>query len=119
MTMPIASEWNYDVQHASEWLLVRVHGPPHGDADGAALAEHIWQLMQQHQANRVVVDLSDFKILRSVVVGQLVQLHKRVFTSGGIMRLAGLSDDKYSVLVACRLQDRFRQYGTAAEAMRG
>ncbi len=119
MLTEVASRWTFDVERGPDWLFVHVHGPDNGDAEGTPLAEMIWQIMQQQFARRVVLDLSGLRILRSVVIGQLVQLHKRVYTQGGLMRIAGLSDDNYSVLVACRLHERFPHYATAAEAVMG
>lgn len=109
--------WTFDVNRGPGWLFVRVHGPADGDTDASHLAESIWEIMQQQFARRVVVDLSDLKLLRSVVVGQLVQLHKRVYMHEGLMRIAGLNDHNYSVLQACRLHDRFPQFRTAEEAV--
>lgn len=113
------SRWTFDVERGPDWLFVTVHGPENGDAEGTPLAEMIWQTMQQQFARRVVVDLGELRILRSVVIGQLVQLHKRIHTHDGLMRLCGLSDDNYRVLVACRLSDRFPRYTNAADAVMG
>ena len=119
MATQMASPWTFALERGPDWLFIRVGAPDNGDAEGFPLADEIWQLMQQQFARRVVLDLSQLKILRSVVIGQLVQLHKRVYTHDGLMRVAGLSDDNYSVLVACRLHDRFPHYHTPEEAVMG
>jgi hypothetical protein len=49
----------------------------------------------------------------------LVNLHKRIYTHGGLLRIAGLSDDNYRVLVACRLHERFPRYASREEAVMG
>lgn len=119
MLTEVTSRWTFDVERGPDWLFLRMYGPENGDAEGVPLAEMAWEIMQQQFARRVVLDMSSLRILRSVVIGQLVQLHKRVYTQGGLMRIAGLSDDNYSVLVACRLHDRFPHYATAEEAVMG
>jgi anti-anti-sigma factor len=119
MIAELESRWTFDVERGPDWLFVKVTGPYNGDAEHTPLAEMIWDLMQKHFARRVVLDLSQLPILRSVVLGQLVQLHKRIYTHGGLMRLAGLSDDNYRVLVACRLHERFPRYETREAAMLG
>jgi anti-anti-sigma factor len=119
MATQMASPWTFTLERGPDWLFIHVQAPDNGDAEGVPLAEEIWQIMQQQFARRVVLDLSQLKILRSVVIGQLVQLHKRIYTHDGLMRIAGLSDDNYSVLVACRLHDRFPHYRTPEEAVMG
>ena len=113
------SAWTFGIERGPDWLFLRVKGPDNGDAEGTPLADMIWQTMQQQFSRRVVLDLSSLRILRSVVIGQLVQLHKRVYTQGGLMRIAGLSKDNYSVLIACRLHERFPYYANAEEAVMG
>ena len=119
MLAEVQSHWTFDVERGPDWLFVKVHGPQNGDAEGVPLAEMIWDLMQQQFARRVVLELGELRILRSYVIGQLVQLHKRVYTHDGMMRLVGLSPDNYSVLVACRLNDRFPDYATREDAIMG
>jgi anti-anti-sigma factor len=117
MLAELSCDWTFDVTRGPDWLFIKLSGPANGDAEGMPLAETIWDMMQQHFARRLVLELSDVHILRSYVVGQLVQLHKRVYTSGGLMRLAGVSDDNYNVLVACRLHERFPRYATCGDAV--
>ena len=117
MLTELALSWTFDVERGPDWLFVKVHAPRNGDAEGIPLAEMIWDLMRQHLAHRVVLDMSELHILRSYAIGQMVQLHKRIYTSGGLMRVCGLSDDNYSVLVACRLNERFPHYATRSDAV--
>ncbi len=119
MLTELALSWTFDVERGPDWLFVKVHGPTNGDAEGIPLAEMVWDSMRQHLSHRVVLDLSELRILRSYVIGQMVQLHKRVYTHGGLMRVCGLSDDNYRVLVACRLNERFPPYATRGDAVMG
>jgi anti-anti-sigma factor len=119
MLTEVAHGWKFDLERGPDWLFVKVRAPDNGDCEGTPLAEMIWELMQQHFSRRVVLEMSGVRILRSVLIGQLVQLHKRVYTHGGLMRVAGLSDANYNVLVACRLHDRFPHFRTAEEAVMG
>jgi anti-anti-sigma factor len=119
MLTEVAHSWTFTVERGPDWLFVKLHGPDNGDAEGVPLAEMVWELMRQHLAHRVVLDLSDLRILRSYVIGQMVQLHKRIYNNNGLMRVCGLSDDNYSVLVACRLHERFPQYENCEGAVMG
>lgn len=117
MYTQLSSAWTFDVESAANWSFIRLRGPDNGDAEGTPLAEMIWQSLDCHPSRRVVLDMSEIKILRSVVVGQLVNLHKRICLQGGTLRVAGLSDDNYRVLVACRLHERFPRYASTDDAI--
>ncbi len=119
MLAEVSNGWSFDVERGPDWLFVKLHGPQNGDGEGVPLAEMIWDLMQQQFARRLVLEMEDLNILRSYVIGQLVQLHKRVYTHDGLMRLVGLSPDNNSVLVACRLHERFPRYATREDAVMG
>lgn len=118
-TLQQASGWITEVDRGPDWLFVRLCAPASRDADVSALAEQTWDLMRQHFASRIVLELEDLPLLRSGFIGELVLLHKRVHSQGGIMRLAGLSDANQSVLRMMRLDDRFPQYHNRHEAVAG
>jgi len=118
-TLQQASGWITEVDRGPDWLFVRLRAPVSRDADVSALAEQTWDLMRQHFASRIVLELEDLPLLRSSFIGELVLLHKRVHSQGGIMRLAGLSDANQSVLRMMRLDDRFPQYHNRHEAVAG
>lgn len=111
--------WISEVDRGPDWLFVRLRAPAARDADVTPLAEQTWDLMRQHFASRIVLELEELPLLRSSFIGELVLLHKRVHSQGGIMRLAGLSDANQSVLRMMRLDDRFPQYRNRHEAVAG
>jgi anti-anti-sigma regulatory factor len=100
-----------------DWLFVRLQAEEPYDSQGTALAERVWQLLEQEFAHRLVVEMDDVELLRSHLIGELVLLHKRVCANHGIMRLSGLSDRNYDVLRSSRLHDRFPRYFTREEAV--
>ncbi len=115
----VESSWQFDVDRGPDWLFVKVRCTSDQFDDETPLAEHVWNLLQQHFTYRVVLELDQAPVLYSWLVGQLVLLHKRVHTHGGILRLCGVSDSNQSVLQACRLGDRFPQYANRQEAVYG
>lgn len=119
MVTELAPSWAFEVERGPDWLFVKVNSPDNGDAEGVPLAQMLWDLMQQHFSRRIVLEMDDLRILRSYVIGQLVQLHKRVCHAGGLMRVTGLSEENYRALVACRLHDRFPRYASRSEAVMG
>jgi anti-anti-sigma regulatory factor len=117
--LELASGWQTEVDRGPDWLFVRLRPPANRDMDSFPLAEQIWDLMRQHFATRVVLELDELPLLRSALIGQIVLLHKRVHSQGGIIRLSGVSDANQSVLRMMRLEDRFPQYRTRNEAVAG
>jgi len=119
MLLELAPEWTLDIDRGPDWLFVRLRPPPHGETGEIALAEMIWQKLEQCFCHRVVVELDDVTFLRSWMVGQLVRLHKRVTMQGGMVRLCGVSEANEDVLRIARLHDRFPAYRNRTDAVMG
>ncbi len=118
----IAHAWELDVERGPDWLFVRPRGVGHetlelAEADAPALAEEIWVLLEKYFTRRLVLELDQIGHLNSFLIGQLVRLHKRIGTQGGIMRLCGLSDVNRRVLDQCRLSGRLPCYDDRAGAV--
>ena len=113
------SGWELDVERGPNWLFVKVKGPKEANGDAFSLAERVWTLLQEHLADRLILELDDVGLFNSSLLGQLVLLHKRIGSHGGVMRLCGLSPHNQAVLHCCRLDERFSCYPTREEAVRG
>jgi hypothetical protein len=111
--------WTMEVERGPDWIFVRLHASDEPRSHDFPLAEGLWSLLRQHFSSRMVLEMEDVPRLGSVLIGQLVQLHKRVNTSGGIVRLSGLSDGNQQALAASRLDERFPQFGCRDDAIRG
>jgi anti-anti-sigma regulatory factor len=92
---------------------------PGTTCDYSNLAEHIWQVLQQHFIYRVVLELDDLPSLPSSLIGQLVLLHKRMHTQGGVLRLCGLPPAQQQAISSSRLEERFPHYSNREEAVWG
>ena len=119
MLLELAPEWTMEVERGPDWLFIRLMPPAHGETGEIALAEMIWQQLQQCFCHRVVLELDEVGYLRSWMIGELVRLHKRVTSQGGMVRLSGLSREAATVLRICRLSDRFPAYPTRTDAVMG
>ena len=119
MLLELAPEWTTEIDRGPDWLFVRPRPPRHGDTGEIALAEMIWEKLEQSFCHRVVLELDDVTFLRSWMVGELVRLHKRVTTHGGMLRLCGISAANQDVLRTCRLDDRFPAYRNRTDAVMG
>jgi len=118
MLLELAPEWNVDIDRGPDWLFVKLR-PPHDDGGEIALAEMVWNQLEQCFCHRVVLEMDEVPHLRSWMIGQLVRLQKRVTTNGGMLRIAGLSQANYDVLRICRLADRFPNYRNRTDAVMG
>ena len=117
--LQLSSSWKLDVERGPDWLFVRLHGPPAGDAEGEPIAELLWSLMEQQFINRLVLELDDVPALRSYLIGQLVLLYKRIHARGGMLRICGLTDSQRLALRSTRLDERFPCYKNRTEALMG
>ena len=117
MTLDLSPGWTIDVDRGPDWLFVHL-SPEHCSLEkDSAIAEPLWQLMQQHFAHRIVLELDDVDVLHSWLVGELVRLHKHVELQAGLMRLCGLSESNQRVLKAMHIADRFPHYETREAAV--
>jgi anti-sigma B factor antagonist len=119
MLLELAPEWTTEIDRGPDWMFIRLRPPHQGDTGEIALAEMIWQKLEQSFCHRVVLELDEVGYLRSWMIGQLVRLHKRVTASGGMLRLCGLSKEAETVMRICRLADRFPAYRNRTDAVMG
>ena len=115
----IASGWSFDVDRGPDWVFVRLKEDGTTSTPQPPLADTLLEVLKRHFAHRLVVEMDEVTLLRSFVLGQLLQVHKQVQTEGGIMRLCGLSETNQQVLQAMRLDGRLPNYADRVEAVRG
>jgi len=119
MLLELAPDWSLAIDRGPDWMFIRLKPPAGGDTGEIPLAEMVWGRMEQSFCCRVVLEFDDVKLLRSWMVGQLVRLHKRVTTQGGMLRVSGLSPANEAVLRICRLDDRIPNYRNRTDAVMG
>jgi anti-anti-sigma regulatory factor len=107
------------VERGPDWLFIKLQATPDAMADYSNLAEHVWQVLQQHFIYRVVLELEGLSTLPSSLIGQLVMLHKRLHTQGGVLRMCGLPAAQQKVMAASRLDGRFPNYSSREDAVWG
>jgi anti-anti-sigma regulatory factor len=115
----LAQGWNLDAETAGEWLCLRVVQGGSDMPTEPPVAEAIWSLLREHGKVRLIVELDASLPLASLLVGQIVMLHKRAHLSGGTLRLCGLSADQEHVLRLMGLAERLPNYASRAAALAG
>ena len=114
-----ARGWTVAVERGPDWLFIKVQIAPDAPGDFTHLAEQIWQVLDQHFIYRVVLELEGRSTISSCLLGQLVLLHKRLHTHGGVLRLCGLTPDQQGVICSSRLEGRFPAYANREQAVWG
>jgi anti-anti-sigma factor len=114
-----AGSCELEVERGPDWLLIRVHDLVEDCFSPPLLAEQVWTLAQQHFTYRLVLELDRIKVLNSCLIGQLIQLDKRIHEHGGVLRLCRLSQYNRRVLRKCSLGDRFPAYENREDAVMG
>jgi anti-anti-sigma factor len=108
-----------DVDRGPDWLLVRVRNLGSDAVDPPRLADQLWSLLQQHFTYRLVLELDQLLVLNSHLIGQLIDLYKRIRQHEGVLRLCGLSPYNRRVLHTCCLEDRLPAYESRVDAVTG
>lgn len=104
------------VDRGPDWLFVKLR-PDLEHLDG--IAGRIWDLLSQQFIHRIVLEMDEVEFLPSMLIGQLVMLHKRVIQRGGAMRLCGLTPQCQEALHLCRLDQALPHFECRADAVRG
>ena len=116
--LAIAPGIDVDVDRGPDCLLVRVRNLDQVDSE-TPLAEHLWSVLQQHFTYRLVLELDEVQVLNSYLIGQLMQLYRRIEEHDGVLRLCGLSPHNRQVLRSCRLDESLQPYEDRQEAVMG
>jgi anti-anti-sigma factor len=110
MPQLLTSAWQFLLDRGPNCLFVRLCPDPQCGCDGSELSERLADLLDQHLANRLVLEMDEVDLLNSLLLGQLVDLSNRVRTQGGMLRLCGLSPANQDVLRTTRLDRRLPHY---------
>lgn len=111
--------WQVAIDTSPEWWFVRIEGNAAGSLDGGGFVDQLWERAERENITRFVVELSESAMLTSLLVGQLIQLHKRAHLAGGVARICNWGDEHYDSLSLLRVADRFPNYDSREAAVLG
>jgi anti-anti-sigma factor len=114
-----APGWELIVKRGPDWLIVNIDGSDPDRDDSPQLADQIWSLMEQHMTYRVALELNSIPVLTSHLIGQLIDLYRRIREHEGVLRLCGLSAYNRRVLHTCHLDERLPSYDDVHDAVLG
>lgn len=115
----LASGWSIEAKRGPQCLFVKLHRSGEQEAHSGELANQLWQLLRRHLTYGLVIELDEFEVLRSSVIGDLIILQKRIQQHGGLMRLCGLPEPAQQTLRAMQLESWLPQYQTREAALMG
>jgi len=118
------THWRLDVDRGPGWIFVRIHPPRVNGFDAqehepGELAERIWDVLLLNHCYRVVLEMDAIDLIMSALLGQLVQLSKRVHSHDGILRISGLSLTNQDILRTCRLDSALPHFQNREHAVMG
>ena len=108
-----------DLSRGPGWLFLRLRNFDPDCPETDALAERIWSLLEKHLVYRLVLELDEVELLRSILIAQLVLLQRRMAKRDGVIRLSGLSPHNREVLETCRLEEHLPAFENRVEAVMG
>jgi hypothetical protein len=115
-----APEWELEVHRGPGWLFVKLRNPDDDSPHSTLLADQLWSLLESHLVYRLVLDLNEVRVVDRRLLGQLIQLYRRIRRHDGVMRLCGLSPTNRMVLESRhRLTQRLPPYDDIEEAVMG
>ena len=115
----VAQGWQLEAELDQDWLVVRIVARDHCAVAGPGLAESVWSFAERHASTRLIIEVDGSLPMTSLVVGQLVRLHKRACLAGGALRLCGLTPESERVLRVMGLAERFPSFPSREAALAG
>jgi MFS superfamily sulfate permease-like transporter len=83
--------WELAAERGPDWLFVRLAEGDAEPGDKVDLAEAIWDMIREHHANRVVLELDRIDSIDEPLIGAIAEIGSRVRQEGGLIRACGLS----------------------------
>lgn len=110
-----ARGWSINADTERGWLYLRIGSPPDLLAQ-RTLADALTATATDRGNFRLIVEFAHDVLFSSMLVGELVVLHKRVCLQGGALRLCGVSEFNREVIRLMGLTDRLQCYPDRAAA---
>lgn len=104
-----------EIERGPDWLFVGVADV--GDERGDHLADSVWEVIREHGASRVVLELDRVEIVDAALGAAIAEIGTRVRGAGGLIRICGLSPTKLSRLRSVPAVSGVPHFGSRSEAV--
>lgn len=116
-TIDLDFGWSATLDQQGMWLCVRLHPSGEMPSPGHGLIEKLWAEIERRGARDVVLEMNDVAFFPSILMGELVRLHKRLATHTGRLRICDLQQPCAEALHICRLDLVLPTYRTRYDAL--
>ena len=115
MTHTLAGQWPVECSRGPDWLFVRLAATPTSHSGSyLGLADSLDKLLRAELLRRLLVELDQVENLTEELVEELETLRCRLETSGGLLRVSGVSTASFP---ATNRQHHLARYPTRREAV--
>ncbi len=90
-TVGHGQSWDLAAERGPDWLFVRLESGASEASHIPDLAEAIWDMIREHNANRVVLELDRIDSIDEPLIGAIAEIGTRIRREGGLIRACGLS----------------------------
>jgi hypothetical protein len=90
-SLPARADWGLTAERGPDWLFVRLEAAAPAPRASAGLTESIWDMIREHHANRVVLELDGVDRLDASLWESITEIGARMRDSGGLVRVCGFS----------------------------
>lgn len=111
--------WLLTTEQVPHWMIVRMTRYGDDPAPEPPVADAVMALADEQNQHRVIFEQNGELLLASRLVGQLVELQKRLHLKSGALRMCGWSEYNVEVIRLMRLMDRLPNYPTREAAVAG
>ena len=115
--------WSIDYDRGPDCLMVRLRIPAQAETafsrKEGRLSNALWNLLENHLTYRLVLECDDAPTFGSELIGELVDLRKRIHDRAGMLRICGLSQENQSMLSAAEVAPHFAHYRDRRDAILG
>ena len=113
----LAPGWKMDLERGPDCLIIRLRADENGGVEDLELSDKLWQVLEQHLVYRLILELDDVGDLRGDVLGELVNLSRKICERDGMLRICGLSESNRQLLDASRVAQPVAHYASREAAL--
>lgn len=99
----LVAGWWATLRDRDDWSIATLHPGPTPFEDVGGLATVLWREMLADLPRRIAIDMTEVAFLGSSMMGELVRMHTRAASHGGVLVLLGLRQQCREALHVTRL----------------